>query len=109
MSLQQVMCWYLVLTLSIVGAYDVYAVLFIGGDTTVSYEIYNLGKRFPTLYLLIGLLIGHIIFPLHVSGSPRPIVPPLPPNKDNDGAQPIAVQNEKELSPLQSMQSHLNN
>lgn len=74
--LQSVMCWWLFITLASVGAYDVYAVLFLGGDTTVSYELYNLGKRFPTLYLLIGVLIGHIIFPLHVEGPVRPIIGP---------------------------------
>ena len=73
--LQTAMCWYLVFTLTIVGAYDVYAVLFVGGNSTVSYEIYSLGKRFPTLYLLIGLLIGHVIFPLHVKDDDGPILP----------------------------------
>ena len=65
-SLQSVMCWWLFVTLALVGAYDLYAVLFVGGNSTVSYELYSLGKRFPTIYLLVGLLIGHIILPLHV-------------------------------------------
>jgi hypothetical protein len=67
MNLQYLMTWYLIVTLAIVGAYDVYAILFIGGNSTVSFELYSLGKRFPTLYLLIGVLIGHIAFPLHVA------------------------------------------
>jgi hypothetical protein len=74
MTLQTLMSWYLVITLSLVGAYDLYAVLFLGGNSTVSYEIYSLGLKFPTLYLLIGMLIGHIIFPLHVHGDPDPIL-----------------------------------
>jgi len=81
MTLQQFMSWYLVVTLGIVGFYDLYAVLFLGGNTTVSYEIYSLGRRFPTLYLLIGLLIGHIILPLHVHDDAPPFGPraPIPP------------------------------
>lgn len=74
MTLQTIMCWYLVFTLTLVGAYDIYAILFLGGNSTVSYEIYELGKRFPTLYLLIGILIGHIVFPLHVAGPRDPII-----------------------------------
>lgn len=75
MTLQSIMSWWLVITLGSVGVYDLYAVLFVGGDSTVSFEIYSLGKRFPALYLLIGLLIGHIIMPLHVHDQDRPIVP----------------------------------
>ena len=74
MTLQSIMCWYLVATLSIVGAYDVYAVLFLGGNSSVSYEIYSLGSRFPTLYLFVGVLIGHLIFPLHVEGPDKPVI-----------------------------------
>lgn len=74
MTLQFFMSWYLVVTLTIVGAYDIYAVLFLGGDSTVSFEIYRLGTRFPTLYLLIGILIGHIVFPLHVHSDNKPPV-----------------------------------
>lgn len=68
--LQSLMTWYLIVTLSLVGAYDLYAVLFVGGNTTVSYELYSLGRRFPTLYLLVGVLIGHIVLPLHVHEHP---------------------------------------
>jgi hypothetical protein len=74
-SMQQAMSWYLVITLSIVGAYDLYAIIFVGGNSTVSFEIYSLGKRFPTLYLFIGLLIGHIVFPLHVVDNGNPPIP----------------------------------
>lgn len=73
MTLQSAMCWYLFFTLSIVGAYDIYAVLFLPRNSTVSYEIYNLGSRFPTLYLLIGMLIGHVILPLHIQDEKPPI------------------------------------
>jgi hypothetical protein len=76
--LQTIMCWWLVITLGAVGAYDIYAVLFVGGNSTVSFELYAMGKRFPSLYLLIGILIGHIVLPLHVSDSLRPAMPPMP-------------------------------
>ena len=74
MTLQTIMSWYLFATLSIVGAYDVYAVLFLGSDSTVSYEVYSLGKRLPAMYLFVGVLLGHIFFPLHVSGPNEPLI-----------------------------------
>lgn len=70
--LQSAFTWYLVVTLAVVGAYDVYAVLMVGGNATVSYEIYSLGKRWPSLYLFIGILLGHIILPLHVHDDHPP-------------------------------------
>jgi hypothetical protein len=76
MTLQQIMTWYLFITLSIVGAYDAYAILFNGGNATVSYELHCLGRKFPALYLFLGILIGHIVFPLHVpNGNNDPILP----------------------------------
>ena len=75
MQLQAIMCWWLVITLGSVGMYDVYAVLFVGGNSTVSFELYELGKRMPTLYLGLGILIGHIVLPLHVVDNHPRIVP----------------------------------
>lgn len=68
MSLQTIMLWWLCVTLALCGIYDVYAVLFLGPNTTVSYELYRIGKKMPTAYLAIGILIGHLILPLHVTG-----------------------------------------
>ncbi len=73
--LQSVMCWWLIVTLAVVGAYDVYAVLVLGGNTTVSYELYELGRRMPTLYLFVGVLVGHLILPLHVAQN-APVIAP---------------------------------
>jgi hypothetical protein len=67
--MQLFLLWWLFSTLAICGAYDVYAVLFMGPNTTVSYELYSLGKRMPTAYLMVGILIGHLIMPLHVRDS----------------------------------------
>ena len=54
-------------------AWDIYAIVFVGGNSTVSFEFYRLGKRFPTFYLIVGLLIGHIVFPLHVHDDKPPL------------------------------------
>jgi hypothetical protein len=72
MTLQSWLCIWLLITLTIVGAYDIYAVLFLGGNSTVSFEIYQLGKRFPTFFLFLGILVGHIILPLHVHDDMPP-------------------------------------
>lgn len=66
LPVQRFMTWYLFASLVIVGAYDVWSLLFGVSNSTVSYALYSLGKRFPTLYLLLGVLIGHIVFPLHI-------------------------------------------
>lgn len=66
MTSQIFLTWYFFLSLVIVGVYDIYALLWMSGEATVSYEIYTLGKKFPSLYLFLGILIGHIIFPLHL-------------------------------------------
>ena len=73
--MQVILSWWLVITLACCGAWDVYAILFMPANSTVSYEIYSLGKRMPTLYLFIGGLLGHIIVPLHVT-DPAAITPP---------------------------------
>ena len=73
MDLQKILSWWLVITLAIVGAWDIYAIVFVGGNSTVSFEFYRLGKRFPTFYLIVGLLIGHIVFPLHVHDDKPPL------------------------------------
>lgn len=67
MTLQSAVCWWLVVTLGLVGVYDVWAVLFGQPNSTVSYELYMLGKRMPTIYLMVGVLIGHLVLPLHIS------------------------------------------
>jgi hypothetical protein len=72
MFLQFFLTWWLIVTLALVGAWDVYAVLVLGGNTTVSYHLYELGKRIPTLYLFMGMLIGHVILPLHVHDDKPP-------------------------------------
>lgn len=69
------LCWFFV-TMAAVGTYDIYAVLWLGPNSTVSYELYQLGKRMPTLYLAVGILIGHIILPLHVhEPGDVPVIP----------------------------------
>jgi hypothetical protein len=76
MTLQTALSIYLFFSLAVIGAYDIYAVLFIGGNSTVSFEIHQLGKRFPTFFLLLGLFVGHIVLPLHVHDD----LPPFGPN-----------------------------
>jgi hypothetical protein len=66
MTLQTILTWWLFITLALCGVYDVWAVLWGGPNSTVSFELYRLGRRMPAMYLAVGFLIGHLIMPLHI-------------------------------------------
>jgi hypothetical protein len=63
---QLFLSWWLVVTLSFVGAYDIYAIFFGYPNATVSYSINQLIVRIPSLAFFLGVLIGHVFFPLHI-------------------------------------------
>src|SRR4029078_1490551 len=54
MTMQIVFSWWLIVTLATVGAYDIYAVIFLPPNSTVSFALWDLGKRFPSFYLFVG-------------------------------------------------------
>jgi hypothetical protein len=53
-----------VLTLVLVLVVDLIAALWGQPDLTVSYIIYDYGRRYPFLYFLLGGLVFHLVFPL---------------------------------------------
>lgn len=63
---------WLVANLSIVLLWDL-AVLAFNLDTpTVSFYLYQTGRRYPLLYLWVGIGIGHLALPLVLTnGHPR--------------------------------------
>lgn len=54
----------LVLTCAVVAAYDVYAVFALPPNSTVSFQLSEWSQRFPVIPLLLGLLIGHLFWPI---------------------------------------------
>lgn len=59
-----VLGWWLVLTLTVITAIDIIALVNGRQEDTVSRWVYELGHSHPWVYLLIGITLGHILFPL---------------------------------------------
>ena len=53
---------FLVATVLAVGAYDVYAAMFVGETATVSVVIQDWSRRFPAFTLLCGFVLGHLFW-----------------------------------------------
>lgn len=53
------------------GAWDVYAFLLLSPTETVSYAAWKLSQAFPPLVLVLGMILGHVLWPLHVSSGPE--------------------------------------
>jgi hypothetical protein len=60
----------LMVVLYVVGVYDAVALMFYGHTYTVSYVIKSWSREFPIVPILVGLLIGHLFWP--VGGEPEP-------------------------------------
>lgn len=65
--------WFIV-NIIFVAAWDIVTMLIAPDHTSVSMFIYEWGKRYPALYLIIGVGIGHLIVPLRVTNG-APAVP----------------------------------
>lgn len=44
--------------------WDIYALVYGGGEATISYVIANLGKQNRMIPLVFGVLIGHFFWPI---------------------------------------------
>lgn len=66
---QSVLGWWLIGTLVIITVVDAYALVMDAEAMTVSQWIYQNGRKAPVLYLILGVCIGHILFPLIVSNG----------------------------------------
>ncbi len=56
---------WLLANLLAVGAYDVFAFFFARQEDTVSYWIQIWLEQFPILAVSLGIVIGHLAWPLH--------------------------------------------
>jgi hypothetical protein len=61
-----VAAWLLLNFLS-VACYDVYAYYALPADQSVSFWLYNWSSEFPMLACSIGLIVGHLLWPLKVT------------------------------------------
>lgn len=64
--------WWLVATLVTITAIDVIALVSGRHEDTVSRWVYDLGQVHPWVYLLIGITLGHILFPLLLNNGSGP-------------------------------------
>jgi nitrate reductase NapE component len=55
---------WLLANLALIGAYDVYAFYFLPADQSVSYWLQSWSKSWPMLAVGIGIVIGHLCWPL---------------------------------------------
>jgi hypothetical protein len=61
--------WVFIALLVFVVVWDATVIALRLPDATVSYSLYFWAQRYPLLYLLLGVLIGHLIVPLVVLGA----------------------------------------
>lgn len=62
----------IIAVLACVGAWDVYSIFALPGNLTVSAIVYAWGQQFPPLVLIIGLILGHLFWPVHPSSISTP-------------------------------------
>lgn len=56
--------------IAVVGIWDLIAILRWGPTATVSQFWWDLAKKYPVINVLIGIVIGHLTFPIILSASP---------------------------------------
>jgi hypothetical protein len=60
----------LLVVLAVVGIYDVFAITSQGAWPTVSERLYEWCQHFPILPLFVGIVLGHVFFPLRYKAGP---------------------------------------
>lgn len=68
----RILGWWLVITLILITGVDVIALVNAQPQYTVSRWVYDLGQRHPWIYLIIGITLGHILFPLLLANGRHP-------------------------------------
>ncbi len=63
---------WLLVSLIVVLVVDLLALFLELPMSTVSYTLWDWGRRYPAFYLLLGLLLGHIVFPLILTNNGTP-------------------------------------
>lgn len=46
-------------------AYDIWTYIKRGSDTTISVQMFELSKKYPIVAFLLGIVFGHIFWPLN--------------------------------------------
>jgi len=64
----------LILLCLVIGLYDIYCIYRLDREDTVSFQLRSWNQRFPLLGVMIGILIGHLFFPLPPPKQPEPYV-----------------------------------
>ena len=65
-AVQSLLGWGLVVLLVVALVVDAAALQAERSDLTVSYWVWRIGETHPVLYLLLGVALGHLFFPLVV-------------------------------------------
>jgi len=56
----------LLVILAVIGGYELYALFQLPGDQTVTYFIRAWSQQIPLLPLAIGIVLGHLFFPVRI-------------------------------------------
>jgi hypothetical protein len=62
---------WLLVNCAVVGLYDVIAFFFLDPSDTVSWWFQHWFTQFPVLAVALGILVGHLAWPLHRNGGGR--------------------------------------
>lgn len=60
--------WVLLAVLFVILVYDFVAAMYGPANATVSSYVQSLSVRFPVVPLLVGLVIGHLFWPVQANG-----------------------------------------
>jgi hypothetical protein len=64
MEVKYVVAWAVVGTMAAAGAWDVYALYALTAADTVSAAVRQWAEELPVVPLLVGIILGHLFFPL---------------------------------------------
>ena len=62
----------LLFVLLVVGIYDAIAIMFFGEGYTISMVVKSWARHFPILAVLVGIVVGHLFWPVEPSHTPTP-------------------------------------
>lgn len=62
---------WLLANLILVGVYELVAFFFLSHEDTVSFWLQRWFMAFPVLALCLGVIIGHLCWPLRMNGGPK--------------------------------------
>ena len=63
-TLPELMAGWVISTLLVVTLIDAVAIFRSQPTATVSYQLWEWGREWPAMYLVLGMALGHLAFPL---------------------------------------------